>query len=202
MFKVRRHVLVGSSYASWCLALGLVAVWLAAAVYLDQAFLATQRGSQLLQLGAVNGDLLGAHEYWRLLVSQFLHVHFLHMLFNALCILVVGSAVEKVFYWHGLLIVYLVGGTAGLIASVVFYPTEVSSGTSQALMALCAAAILVGGVRVRLIAVTIVAIQIALDVYVSGAIKMGHSVGFAAGLLIALGILIVSRLMSPTHSTP
>ncbi len=182
--------------ATYLLAAAIILTWSAAAVYFGQSILATQKSAQLLKIGAVNGDLFGAHEYWRLLASQFLHVHFPHMLFNALCILVVGSAVERAFHWRGLTTVYLIGGTAGQIASVASYPTVVSSGASQALMALCAAALLVVGSSVRWIALLVIAIQIALDVYVAGAIKMGHSVGFGAGLLVAFGIMLAARLRS------
>lgn len=97
---------------------------------------------------------------------------------------------EKEIHWWGLLGIFLVGGTLGQFASVVSYPTAISSGASQALMALCGAAVSVTGTRARLLALLVLAVQAALDLYASGAIKMGHAVGFAAGLLIAQLILL------------
>ncbi len=185
-----------NALTSYGLALAIVAAWWLSAIYLEQSLFATQRSRDLLQLGAADGNLFATHEGWRLLVSQLLHVHLLHMLFNVACIVVIGTAVEKAFGWLGLLLIYFVGGTAGQFASVVASPTLVSSGASQALMALCAAAILISGSRIRYLALAVVAIQVALDVYVAGTIKVGHSVGFGAGLLIALGILFAVHLRS------
>jgi rhomboid protease GluP len=176
------------------LALTIFVAWCASAIYFGQSPLATQQSSQLLQSGAVNGAMLAAHEYWRLLASQFLHVHFLHMLFNAGAIIALGTAVEKEFHWWGLLGIYFVGGTVGQFASVMSYPALISSGASQGLMTLSGAAVSVAGTRIRILAMVVLAIQAALDLYASGAIKIGHSVGFAVGLLIAqLFLLARSR---------
>lgn len=67
---------------------------------------------------------------------------------------------------------------------------------------LCAIALLARFALIR--AVVIVAIQFALDVYVSGSIKPGHSVGFAAGMLFALaaqGVKGRSGAIVPTPSS-
>ncbi len=64
-----------------------------------------------------------------------------------------------------------------------------SSGASQALMALCGAAVLMLSRGPRIFACTIVLIQAALDLYVAQYVKVGHSSGFVAGL--ALGGLLL-----------
>ncbi len=159
---------------------------------LQQSPFATQRSSQLLGIGAVNGSVLVTHEWWRLVASQFLHVHWPHMLFNVGCILMLGAQIE---YQRGtgtLLILCLVGGTSGQLASVFAYPSLVSSGASQALMALCAAALFVKSNTIRAMAGFIVVVQIALDLYASGTIKTGHAVGFIAGLILTLSILALA----------
>jgi rhomboid protease GluP len=175
-----RHAL-----ASCALALAVLVIWCTSAVRLDQSLLATQTSSALLKLGAADGNLFASGEWWRLMTSQFLHVHCLHMLFNVGCILVIGPFVERALIWYGLMIVYLVGGTAGQTASVMLYPASVSSGASQAILALCGAAIVLANSRAKLLAALVVTIQVALDLYAGSNIKMGHVVGFCVGLLIA-----------------
>ena len=183
--------------AAYGIALAVLVSWFVSAAVLDQSLLATQRSRDLMTIGAADGALFTTHEWWRLITSQYLHVHFLHMLFNVACIAIVGAAVEQAFRWQGLLIVYVGGGTAGQFASVMALPQLVSSGASQALMALCAAALLISRPRIRFVALAIIAVQVALDLYVSGAIKIGHSIGFLAGLVITLGVLWVARRRKP-----
>lgn len=168
--------------------------WVIVAMMLGQSIFATQKSLLLPQFGAVTGDLWTTHEWWRLLVSQFLHVHFLHMLFNAMCIVVIGNAIEKLYGWRIFLAIYLAGGIAGQIASVWYYPTLVTDGASQALMALCGAALVLRtSHRVMLFTGVIIAIQAALDLYVTSGIKAGHGYGFVAGVLLGLGGFIAMR---------
>ena len=174
--------------------------WALVAMHLHQSFFASQKSSLLLQVGAVDGAGLDRGQSWRLLTSQFLHVHFMHMLFNLVGICALATAIERNAGRMALAFAYFVGGTLGQYFSVLLNPELVSSGASQALMALCGLS-LVGFRRFSIpryaiiIAAIIVAIQFALDVYVSGAIKPGHSFGFAAGMLMAL-IAVAARRIS------
>ncbi|MFZ6746694.1 rhomboid family intramembrane serine protease [Undibacterium sp. JH2W] len=166
--------------------------WIISALYFGHSLFASQKSASLPQLGAVTGELFVSHEWWRLLVSQFLHVHFLHMLFNAMCILILASAIDHKHGWRVLLLIYLVGGLAGQIASVWAYPNLVTDGASQALMALCAGVfILLPRGRLSWFAGLIVAIQVALDVHAIGNIKAGHLSGFVAGSLLSLACLFI-----------
>jgi len=166
--------------------------WIASALYFGKPLFASQRSLSLPQLGAATGELFVTHEWWRLLVSQFLHVHFLHMLFNAMCILILASALESARGRLVLLCVYLIGGLAGQAASVWAYPALVTDGASQALMAVCAATfILLPRSKLTWFAGMIVTIQVALDVHAIAGIKAGHLYGFLAGLLISLALLFV-----------
>ena len=166
--------------------------WTISALYFEQSLFASQKSLRLPQLGAATGELFITHEWWRLLVSQFLHVHFLHMLFNAMCILILASAMESKHGWRVVLVIYLIGGVAGQAASVWAYPLLVTDGASQALMALCAATfILLPKSKLIWFASLIVAIQVALDVHAIGGIKAGHLYGFVAGIFISLGIFFI-----------
>ena len=126
-----------------------------------------------------------------------MHVHFLHMLFNVMCIVLVGGYIERSYGWRVFLLIYFVGGTLGQTASVLSYPTLVGDGSSQALMALCGAGVLLLSLPFfRLITISVIAAQVGLDLHAAGTIKAGHGFGFGAGFLIAACILVVSRFRS------
>jgi rhomboid protease GluP len=176
--------LLRSSPLAWLLASAIILAWLLSAIAADQSIFAVQESRWLLELRAIDGALLRT-QWWRLVSSQFLHVHFPHMLFNALCIFIVGRCIETRRNWWILGIVYLVGGTIGQVAGVLWYPDLASSGASQALMALCGAALLM---RLRrwecLVVAAILVVQLALDLHAVGTIKTGHGFGFLGGLVV------------------
>lgn len=182
------------SRLAWVLSLLIIIAWVLVAFALDQSVLAVQRSGMLLQFGAVNGALLEAGDWWRLPASQFLHAHAPHMLFNAFAILLVGAFVEASVGRWWLAFIYVVGGCIGQLASVAFYPGLVSSGASQALMALCGAALIICRTRLAyLIAISILAVQLALDLRAAGSIKAGHGWGLAAGVLLGGVVVLVFR---------
>lgn len=196
--KIRQ--LLALSPFSLLLSLVIVITWCIVAFALDQPLIAAQKSAKLMSYGAANGESLG-NEWWRIVTSQFLHVHLLHMLFNAGCIAIIGSSIERRHAWWRTALIYFVGGCVGQVASVVAYPELVSSGASQALMALCAAALVMNTERApRLFALGIVAIQIALDIYAAHTIKAGHGFGFIAGLLVGAALTIVDRKTQNTGS--
>ncbi len=162
--------------------------WLLVANQFGLSVFQQQKSSLLLQVGAVNGETLGNGQIWRLLTSQFLHVNFLHMVFNLIGIYLLASAIERTAGSTCLAVTYFVGGTVGQYASVLLRPELVSSGASQALIALCGFT-LIAYRRLSLpkyvffCCAAILVVQAALDLYSSGAIKPGHSFGFLAGLV-------------------
>jgi rhomboid protease GluP len=165
------------------LAASIVIAWFVSAKVLDQSFLAAQTSRQLLSLGAANGVSVQAGEWWRLLTSQFLHVHAAHMLFNALGVGLASAVLERRYGWATLALLYFMGGTAGQLASVLAYPGLVSSGASQALMALCGAAVVARlHPRSYVVVALVLAVQVVLDIQSVQAIKAGHAWAFAVGL--------------------
>lgn len=170
-------------------ACAIVVAWCVAAHVLDQPLWAAQRSRLLLSVGAVDGDLLAGGQWWRIVTSQFLHVHALHMLFNAACLGIVGVALGQRCGWQGVVLVFFLGGSLGQFVSVLAYPQLVSSGASQALVALCGAALVLPmGRGIRWFALGVVAIQAGLDLYVAHTIKAGHGFGFVAGVLLGLAL--------------
>ncbi len=192
---------------SIALAISIVGAWVLVAIHLHQPVFASQKSSLLLTVGAIDGAALARGQAWRLLTSQFLHVHVMHMLFNVAAIALIGSAIERRAGTLALTLTYFVGGTVGQYFSVMLNPELVSSGASQAMMALCGFALI--GLRrfslpayALIIAAIVAAGQFALDVYVSGAIKPGHSVGFAAGMLAPFAALVLRRGRAAAMPSP
>jgi rhomboid protease GluP len=162
--------------------------WCAVAWFYHLPLFTAQNSILLLRVGAVNGALLSAGQWWRIIASQFLHVHFLHLLFNMLALLLLGSVLEREFGSLQLVVLYLGSGIIGQLAGVIAAPLLVSSGASQAVMGLA------GGMFVLLlrrpqrralwlVLVSVIGIQVALDLISSGGIKVGHLAGFCAGIV-------------------
>lgn len=156
----------------------------------------------LLRDGALDGATLASGEWWRLLTSQVLHVKLGHMLLNAVGLAIIGAALERCIGSWRLLAIAVVGGGVGQLASVLAYPTLVSSGASQAALALVAA---LGTIVVRqwmrrdarqdvsdwigiVVAALYFCISLALDLSTAHTVKAGHSAAFVAGMLLAVAL--------------
>lgn len=97
----------------------------------------------LIKYGAKINHLIAAGEYWRLLSSVFLHVDFMHIVFNMYGLYNIGSMVEKIYGSRRYLYIYLYGGIAGSICSFIF-STVPSAGASGAIFGLFGALLYLG----------------------------------------------------------
>lgn len=179
---------------SWLWALSIVVVWLGVAQALGQPVPTQQHSLDLVRYGAFRGGDLTLAESWRLVASQWLHVKFPHMLFNALIIGLVGQSLSGRFGAAVMLGVGVIGGAAGQLAGALATPDAYISGASQACLALAGLALLTLGRRTPgwWAAVAGVMVALVLDLFVSdhAAVKTGHAVPFALG---ALGGLVLRR---------
>jgi membrane associated rhomboid family serine protease len=87
----------------------------------------------LLRWGANFGPKTTAGEWWRLLTSTFVHIGLLHLLLNMWVLWDVGCLVERMVGNVGFLVLYLVSGLMGSLASLVWNPFLVSAGASGAI---------------------------------------------------------------------
>jgi len=102
------------------------------------------------------GNVRGAHgveALWRLVASTFLHGGALHLLMNAISLLIFGSAVEAIFAAGALPVVYAAGGAIASESSLLWreahaHGAAVSVGASGAIFAL-AGAVIVAAFRLR-----------------------------------------------------
>ena len=154
---------------------------------------ATVNSRLLLHAGAINGKLLHNFEVWRLLTAQLVHVKQLHMILNVLFCLFLGNSLKRNLGRWRFALIYWLGGTLGILASVASSPLNVASGASQAMLALCGAAVctnVLGEFEVSKgivkLAYTATLIQLALDLYAVQLPKAGHVVAFFSGGLLTL----------------
>jgi rhomboid protease GluP len=122
-----RRVVVVPALAAACAA--VFAAMTASGVSMSQPSI-----QNLLDWGANFGPYVAVdHEYWRLFTAMFLHIGFLHLLFNMWCLLAAGPMVERLFGNLGFAAVYMISGLGGSLASVTIHPDLVSAGASGAI---------------------------------------------------------------------
>jgi rhomboid protease GluP len=119
----------------------LVLVWGGMTLYGYQrglGFSGTEDLNLLIQFGAKVNDLIVAGEYWRLLSATFLHIGLLHLLLNGWALYLFGPMIERYYGAGRFVVIYLVAGLGGSIASFAFGP-QVSAGASGAIFGLVGA---------------------------------------------------------------
>lgn len=92
----------------------------------------------VLGLGAKHNQWIAGGEVWRLVTPLFLHVGLWHVLVNMYSLSVLGPGVERLFGSARFLVVYLLSGIAGVLASLAFNPLP-SAGASGAIFGLLGA---------------------------------------------------------------
>jgi rhomboid protease GluP len=90
----------------------------------------------LVQWGANYGPKTTNGEWWRMFTAMFLHIGILHLLFNMVALWNVGSFMERVLGSTGFVVLYLLAGLLGSVASVAWNPFVVSAGASGAIFGL------------------------------------------------------------------
>jgi len=87
----------------------------------------------LIAWGADYGPYTSHGEWWRLASSMFLHIGVIHIACNMIGLWGIGGLVERLLGNAGFLIVYLLAGIAGSLASNLWNPYVVSAGASGAI---------------------------------------------------------------------
>jgi rhomboid protease GluP len=108
---------------------------------------------EMLASGASNGDTLigfGASlrpyfvdgQYWRLVMPMFLHLSLAHLALNVLGLYLFGPLLERGYGCGRFALVFLGGGIAGSLASMLF-SRQVGAGASGGILGVCAALVLI-----------------------------------------------------------
>jgi rhomboid protease GluP len=98
----------------------------------------------LTNFGAKVNSLIDAGQVWRLVTCTFLHIGFLHLLFNSLALWSFGRDLEKLYGTVKFVLIYLVSGIAGSGASYLLAPRAVSAGASGAIFGLIGLSLVFG----------------------------------------------------------
>jgi membrane associated rhomboid family serine protease len=132
-------------------------------------------------------DVHYQHQYYRAFTAMFLHANFQHILFNMIALLIVGPAVEVLLGKARFLVLYLLAGLAGSVASYLLSPAYIFGlGASGAIMGVMGAYVVIG-LRRRLPIASVVALLVLnLLIGFSGSIDWrAHLGGLAVGALLA-----------------
>ncbi len=96
---------------------------------------------QLLDIGALNRQLVAEGEWWRLLTMMFLHGGLLHIFMNALVLYMAGNVLERMLGWAWFTTILVLSGIAGSAFSLAFNVADMTAvGASGAVMGVVAAA--------------------------------------------------------------
>ncbi len=89
-------------------------------------------GESMIAWGANFGPKTANGQWWRLLTCMFLHFGVVHLAFNMWVLWDAGQLVERLVGNVGFLLMYLIAGLAGSLASVYWNPHVISAGASGA----------------------------------------------------------------------
>lgn len=93
----------------------------------------------LIKFGANSKQLvLEQKQYWRLFTSMFIHIDFLHLIYNCFALYLFGIRVEKYFGKSRFTLIYIFSGIIGNIISIIF-TVFISAGASDAVYGLTGA---------------------------------------------------------------
>jgi rhomboid protease GluP len=162
---------------------------------------------QLKKWGADYGPLtLGAHQYWRILTSNYVHIGIIHIALNMWCLWNLGALAERIFDRWTYALTYTACGIGGSILGVWWHPVTVEAGASGAIFGIAGA--LIAALYLGRLPVPSSAIKATLKSLLSfagynlffGAVVPGisnaaHMGGFITGL--GLGAVLAPRLTGP-----
>ncbi len=131
-FRRRLHEQTPDVYWTPVLVAANVAVF-AAMVLLGHASVTNPTAESLIRWGANFGPKTVNGEWWRLLSSMFLHIGIVHLLFNMWVLWQAGPLVERLFGNTAFLVLYVLSGLAGSLASLARTSLVVSAGASGAI---------------------------------------------------------------------
>ena len=90
----------------------------------------------LVALGAKQNELIDQGQYWRFVTLIFLHIGFIHLFFNNYALWIVGQEIERLYGSARFVVIYLLTGLAGSVASYFYTPKATSAGASGAIFGL------------------------------------------------------------------
>jgi rhomboid protease GluP len=152
----------------------------------------------LMTFGMKVNFLVAQGEIWRLFTAMFLHIGVLHLLSNLYALYSLGPLVEGYFGHRRFLIIYLLGGLFGSVASYAFSDAS-SAGASGAIFALIGALTLyffyyrdyfgARGQQMMQNMLMVIIVNLIFGLSVPFIDNWGHIGGLVGGVLLAFGIM-------------
>lgn len=90
-----------------------------------------------------NNKVLNNGEWYRLFSSMFLHANFQHLLNNCIGLIFFGAAIEKLYSKLECLVIYLIAGFVGSLATLLILPDSISLGASGAIYGFLGAVLII-----------------------------------------------------------
>ncbi len=147
-------------------------------------------------------DVLGNHEYWRILTAMFLHFDWIHIGVNMLSLYFIGRLAERVFGpWRYLLIYFVSGIFGGILTLFLADPNAAALGASGAIFGVFGALGVFFWLNRRALGGMVgqwmffLLFNLALTFYVSTIAVSDHIGGLSMGLL--LGLLTMPGFWTP-----
>jgi rhomboid protease GluP len=135
-------------YVTYALLAAIWFVFLLESVYPPGSMSSTT----LLHFGAMQPRLLRHGEWWLLLTEMFVHVGFVHILFNSVALYSVGTLVERIYGHLRYAIIYFASGLFASLASYAYMAltgqdTNIAAGASGAIFGIAGVVIVLGVLR-------------------------------------------------------
>lgn len=148
----------------------------------------------LLYFGANQPDLIRSGEYYRLITSAFLHIGFLHILFNNYAIYIIGPQLESFFGKTKFILIYLFSAISGSLMSMIFI-NGIGAGASGAIFGLLGALLYFGyhyriylGNVIKSQIIPLIIINLLIGFSIPGIDNSAHIGGLIGGVLMAMAL--------------
>ncbi len=166
-------------------------------------------GQDLQNLGALYGPLVFEGEWWRILTATFVHIGFLHLFVNMWCLWNLGNAAERMFGNFTFLVIYLLSGVGGCLASLAWHPSVLSAGASGAVFGIAGALVSMlyfGHIQVPQQVVrnllSSLAFFLGFNLLLGSVVMRIDNAGHIGGLLVGLGLGAVLHRPLPYGHRP
>ena len=137
---------------------------------------------------ALYGAAVDQGQYYRLLTVALVHGGWLHLIFNMLALLSIGTLIENYYGRNKYIIILLTSLLAGSLTSYLFNPPQtIAVGASGMIFGLFGALAVAGqalGANLKEAGI-LIAINIAIPVFIPGIDWKAHLGGLAGGLVVA-----------------
>jgi len=153
----------------------------------------------LIKFGANYRGTIAYKEFYRLLTCAFLHIGFVHLLFNCYALYIIGPQLESYFGKIKYLIIYLGSAITASLMSIIF-SDSISAGASGALFGLFGALLFFGyhyrvylGSVLKSQIIPLIVFNLLFGFTVSGIDNAAHIGGLIGGYLLAMAVGIKYR---------